>query len=98
MILKIIMPRLNYPIKKYQKAVEKIASEKDLFVKVVAKKGSVVRFELFEDGCDVPLAFWVVHHSHGDRKKIIWSKEDYRKAATRLNCTLEEFTKRVASS
>ncbi len=53
-------------------------------------KGSIVRFELFEKGRKNPTVFWTVHHEH-NRKKVIWSKEDYRKAAVRLNCTLDEF-------
>ena len=89
------MPKLNYPLKKYSKAVEKIAKENGLAeVKSFPTKGSIVRFELFEVGESIPMCFWVIHHGH-DRKKEIWSKDDYRKAADRLNCSLDEFVKRV---
>jgi len=89
------MPKLRYPLKKYIKAVEKIAEEKGLSrVESFPTKGSIVRFELFEEGTDVPTCFWVVHHDHNRKKEII-SKEDYRKAAARLNCTLDELIKKI---
>lgn len=85
------MPKLNYPLKKYEKAVRLIAERNGLAdVKVTSTKGSIVRFELFEIGQTVPMSIWVIHHSH-DRKEEIWSREDYRKAARNLSCTEEEF-------
>lgn len=88
------MQKLNYPLKTYIKVVEKIAEENGLArVKITPNKGSAVRFELFETDEDVPCSIWVIHHSH-DKKRIVWSKENYRKAATYLNCTLEEFLAR----
>ncbi|OGJ70811.1 hypothetical protein A3G69_00930 [Candidatus Peribacteria bacterium RIFCSPLOWO2_12_FULL_53_10] len=89
------MQRHNYPLKKYIKAVEKIAEEKGLaLVKVTATKGSIVRFELFERGEHVPMSIWTIHHEH-NKKQIVWSKDDYRKAADRLVCTYEEFIQRL---
>ncbi len=91
------MQRLNNPLKKYIKAVELIATEKGLsHVKWKETHGSVVRFEIFEKNENTPCAFWVVHHEH-NRQKNIYSKEDYRKAAVRLNCTLEELVKKIES-
>ena len=89
------MQRPSYPLKKYIKVVEKIAKENGLAsVKVTPTKGSIVRFELFERGEDVPMSIWTIHHEH-NRKQIIWSKDDYRKAADRLTCTYEEFIQRL---
>lgn len=85
------MQRLNYQLKVYVRAVERIAIEKGLS-HVVWKPttGSIVRFELFEKGEKFPCSMWTIHHEH-NRKKIIWSKEDYRKAADRLNVSIEYF-------
>jgi hypothetical protein len=89
------MQRFNYPLKLYIKAVEKIANDKGLsHVKCKATKGSVVRFELFEVGVSVPCTFWVIHHEH-NKKQVVWSKDDYRKAADRLSCTLEELIETI---
>ena len=85
------MQRLNYQLKDYIKAVEKIAEEKGLsHVNCKPTTGSIIRFELFEKNATTPFVFWTVHHEH-NRKKVIYSKEDYRKAAVRLNFTLEHF-------
>lgn len=88
------MQRLNYQLKLYIKAVEKIASDKGLSVKNKPTKGSVVRFDLFEQGGTTPSTFWIIHHEH-NKKQIVWSKEDYRKAADRLACTLEKFIETI---
>ncbi len=91
------MQKLNFPLKKYIKLVEKIAEEKGLAsVKITPTKGSIVRFELFEQGIDIPMGIWTIHHEH-NKKQTIWSKDDYRKAAAHLVCSLEEFIKRLAS-
>ena len=85
------MQRLNFQLKTYIKAVELIAKEKGLsHVKCKETTGSVVRFELFEVGESDPCSFWIIHYTH-DRKRIVWSKEDYRKAADRLSCTMDYF-------
>ena len=91
------MPKLNYPLKKYVKAVSAIA-KKNGFERVehFPTKGSIVRFELFRIDQEVPTAFWVVHHNHS-RKKEIWSKEDYKKAAMRLNCSVDELISSIQS-
>jgi len=92
------MPKLNYPLKKYRKAVEVIAEEKGIArINVVPNKGSAVRFEVFREVTDsVPASMWVIHHSH-ERKQIVWSKDNYRKAAEHLGCTLEEFIQKIES-
>ena len=64
-----IMPKLNYPLKAYIKAVELMAEKKGLLVNVVPNKGSVVRFELFEKNNKVPMCMWVIHHSHKGNKR-----------------------------
>ena len=85
------MSRLNFQLKKYEKAVRHIAAQKGLErVEVIPNKGSVVRFELFEIGEKIPKCMWVIHHSH-DRKQEIWSPEDYKKAARNLCCEYQEF-------
>lgn len=91
------MPKLNYPLKKYEKAVREIARKNGLFdVKVTATKGSIVRFELFEKNMSVPMSIWVIHHTH-DRKQQIWSREDYKKAARNLCCSEEDFLNKIKS-
>ncbi len=91
------MPKLNYPLKKYIKAVEQIAEENNLAeVRYFFTKGSIVRFELFEKKEEKPMCFWIIHHAH-TKKKQVWSKDDYRKAADRLNCSLEDFIDRIKS-
>jgi hypothetical protein len=91
------MPRLNYQLKYYIKAVERIAKDKKLArVVITPTKGSIVRFELFEEGIEVPKSIWTIHHGH-DRRQEIWSKDDYRKASVNLNCTLEDFIKEIRS-
>lgn len=84
------MPRLSYELNSYIKAVENLALKKG-FDKVLNIKtgGSVVRFELFLKNESKPTSMWVIHHDH-NRKKTIWSKEDYKKAASRLQCTYDE--------
>ena len=92
------MQKLNYPLKKYRKAVEDIAEQNGLsHVNVVPNGGSVVRFELFEKDSKIPCTFWVIHHSH-NHKKEIWSKDDYRKASVNLNCSYEDFVEKVKNS
>lgn len=91
------MPKLNYQLKKYTKAVESIAKENGLAsVKVTPNKGSIIRFELFEEGQSNPMVIWTIHHSH-NRKKQIWSKEDYKKAARNLNCEYDYFIEKIRS-
>ncbi len=91
------MPKLNYQLKKYKKAVLEIALSKGLVnVRVTPTKGSTVRFELFEKNMSVPMSIWIIHHSH-DRKQEIWSREDYRKAARNLCCSEEEFLNKIKS-
>lgn len=92
------MPKLNYPLKKYRKAVESIAEEKGIArINIVPNKGSAVRFEVFRGASDVvPASMWVIHHSH-EKKQIVWSRDNYRKAAEHLGCTLGEFMQRIES-
>mgnify|MGYP003394316008 CR=1 FL=1 len=91
------MQKPSFPLKKYIRIVEKMAKEKGLAsVRVTHTKGSIVRFELFEYGENIPMSIWTIHHEH-NKKQIIWSKDDYRKAADRLVCSYEEFIKRIAS-
>lgn len=93
----ITMLKPKSSLKTYIKVVEKIAEERGLAsVKITPAKGSVVRFELFENGQNVPMSIWTIHHEH-NKKQIIWSKDDYRKAADRLVCTYEEFIERLNS-
>lgn len=85
------MPRLNYPLKTYVKAVETLTIRKGFDrVRSVNNGGSIVRFELFCSNEVAPTSIWIVHFEHSKAKRII-SREDYKKAALRLNSTLEEF-------
>ena len=91
------MPKLNYPLKKYIKVIERIAKMNGLDrVESIPNKGSIIRLELYKKNRDEPLVMWTIHHSHS-RKKEIWSPEDYKKAARNLNCDyrvfLDEFKK-----
>jgi len=91
------MPKLNHQLKKYIKAVEAIARENGLAsVKVTHTKGSIVRFELFEHNQTIPMSIWVIHHTH-NKKREIWSREDYKKAARNLGCDFEIFIKKIQS-
>lgn len=91
------MPKLNYPLNKYIKAVECIAEENGLASpKITPTKGSIVRFELFEIGMKVPMAVWTIHHTHNNKQQI-WSKEDYKKAARNLCCDYEKFINKIQS-
>jgi len=85
------MQKLNYPLKSYIKAVEKLAICKG-FVKVENsdKRGSAVRFEPFIKNEVKPHSMWVVHTDHTKMRRIT-STEDYKKVARNLNSTLEEF-------
>ncbi len=85
------MPRLNYPLNIYIKAVEKLLIQKGFSrVEVFNKKGSAVHFDLFISNETVPTSFWQVHTEHTGRRRIT-STEDYKKATRKLNSTLEEF-------
>lgn len=85
------MQKLNYPLNAYIKAVEIMLEKKHLqCLKVYNKSGSAVHFDLFEIGNEVPVSMWQVHTEHKNKRRII-SKEDYKKAARCLNCSLEEF-------
>lgn len=54
------------------------------------KKGSAIHFESFVGSETVPHEMWQVHYSHSKMKNIT-SMEDYKKAARKLNATIEEF-------
>jgi hypothetical protein len=84
------MQKFNYKLKTFIKAVERIAKSKSLELKVFSKKGSGLRFELFEIGSDIPSNFWVIHTEHEAAKRIT-SRQDYKKASYELNISLEEF-------
>lgn len=85
------MQKLNYPLKTYIKAVEIIAKQKGFReIKVCSKKGSAVRFDTFVNSEEDVHSAWTVHSKH-NKKRTIYSKEDYRKVPRHLNCTLEEF-------
>jgi len=85
------MPRLNYPLKTYEKAVEILAATKGFReVRVFNKSGSAIHFEIFLGNEEVPHSMWNVHSLH-DHKRTIVSNEDYKKVTRHLNCTLEEF-------
>ena len=85
------MPRLNYPLNVYIKAVEKLLVSKGFDrVEVFNKRGSEVHFDLFMKNESIPTSFWQVHTEHTGRRRIT-STEDYKKAARKLTSTLEEF-------
>ena len=85
------MQKLNYPLNVYIKAVEILARTKGFReVKIFNKDGSVVHFEVFLGTDIIPHSMWNVHSLH-DKKRTVYSKEDYKKVTRHLNCTLEEF-------
>ncbi|MEK7081254.1 MAG: hypothetical protein AAB902_02615 [Patescibacteria group bacterium] len=85
------MQRLDYALKTYIKAVEILAKTKGFSkIEFHSKSGSAVRFEAFVGNDTVPHSMWVVHVLH-DKRKTIYSKEDYRKVTVNLVCTMEEF-------
>lgn len=85
------MPRLNYPLNTYIKAVEKLAKVKGFSkIEYYSKSGSGWRFEAFIGSETTPTSFCVIHTEH-TKKKEITSMEDYKKAVRVLNATFEEF-------
>lgn len=85
------MQKLNYALKTYIKAVEILAKTKGFReVKNYNSSGSAVHFEVFIGTETIPHSMWQVHGSH-DKKRTVYSKEDYKKVTRHLNCTLEEF-------
>lgn len=91
LIKQIFMPKpKQYPLKDLIKAAQILAAQKGFDrVEYESKKGSAVRFEVFLKGESDPTDMWVVHTSH-DKKRLIWSKDDYKKTATSLKSELEE--------
>lgn len=84
------MQKFSYKLKTFIKAIEVIAKQKGLELRMVNKKGSGIRFELFRPNASLPENLWVVHTEHEAAKRIT-SRQDYKKAAYELNITLEEF-------
>lgn len=84
------MQKFSYKLKTFIRAIEIIAKQKGLELKMFNKKGSGIRFELFKSGTSTPENFWVIHTEHESAKRIT-SKQDYKKAAYELNITIEEF-------
>jgi hypothetical protein len=84
------MQKFNYKLKTFIKAIEVIAGQKGLYLKMSTKKGSGIRFELFKQNASVPENFWVIHTEHEAAKRIT-SRQDYKKAAYVLNVELEYF-------
>ncbi|KKP85825.1 hypothetical protein A3B84_02265 [Candidatus Nomurabacteria bacterium RIFCSPHIGHO2_02_FULL_35_13] len=85
------MQKLNYPLNTYIKAVGILAKTKGFReVKIFNKNGSAVHFEVFLGTDTVPHSMWNVHSLH-DKKRTIYSNEDYKKATRNLSCTVEEF-------
>jgi hypothetical protein len=78
------MPKLNYPLNIYIRAVEQLVLESNFErVRIKETTGSIVRFEVFIPGENEPTSIWVIHYAH-DRKKSVWSKEDYKKPPKHL--------------
>ncbi|MBU1046821.1 hypothetical protein KKH36_03525, partial [Patescibacteria group bacterium] len=87
------MPKLNYKLNVYIKALNILLKEKGFDrVKIYNKSGSAVHFDLFNNKEEYPCCMWQVHTEHKSTH-IIKSKEDYKKAARNCNATLEEFIK-----
>lgn len=86
------MQRFSYKLKTFIKAIEVIANQKGLQLKIITKKGSGIRFELFRSNSSIPENFWVVHTEHEASKRIT-SKQDYKKAAYELNIDVKDFIK-----
>lgn len=86
------MQRPNYQLKTYIKAVELLYKKKGFSALDYreGRKGSAYHFELFRSGEIEPHTVWQVHTDH-TKKRIITSREDYRKAARNLMITEEEF-------
>jgi hypothetical protein len=78
------MPKLSYPLNIYIKAVEQLVTESNFErVRVKETTGSIVRFEVFIPGEIDPTSIWIIHYGH-DRKKTVWSKDDYKKPPKHL--------------
>jgi len=88
---KTFMPKpRKYPLNDYIKAAEILGSRRNLIVKSMnATRGSAVRFEVYDQN-GVLMDFWTVHTEH-DRRRFIWSKEDYRKPDKHLFARPGEF-------
>lgn len=82
------MQKYNYKLKAFIKAVEKIAEQKGCTHKIIEKRDSGIRFEIFRKNETVPENFWVLH-SHEQR--TVTSKKDYSKAAFQLGIEPGEF-------
>ena len=87
------MPRLNYKLKTYKKALEILLKQQGFDkVDIYNKRGSAVHFDLFNNNEDVPCSMWQVHTEHRN-SRVIKSKEDYKKAARNCNVELNDFIK-----
>ena len=85
------MSQLQHSLNDYIKVVELFVARKGFDkVKYFGQKGSSVRFELYMQKESVPCSMWVIHTEH-DKKRSIWSREDYKKGANRLDVSLEDF-------
>ncbi len=91
------MQRLNYPLNKYIKAAEKIALANGFSrIEIVQKRGSVVRFDVFQPNESKPCNMWTVHTEHNKKRNII-SKDDYRKMSVYLKSSMEQVIETLES-
>ena len=76
--------------KDFLKVVKTCANKKFAKFNIIQKRGSAIRFELFNNKNDeVPSKMWVVHES-----KYVYT-DDLKKACDNLEVTKEEFEKKL---
>lgn len=68
----------QYPLNEYIKAAERLAAQKGFRLEVGMGSKNAIRFDVFMAGETQPWDFWTVHTNHNKRREV-WSKEDYRK-------------------
>lgn len=90
------MPRLNYALKDYIKAVEILASTKNLQIKCFYTGKNGVRFEVFQGAETIPWDMWVVHTEHSKRREI-WSRDNYKKPDQCIGAEAGTFVKILES-
>lgn len=86
----------QFPLNDYIKAVEILAQKMGRRVEVYNGKKNAIRFEVFplsknggQDSKEI-IEMWTIHTSH-NKKRTIWSREDYRKPDRNLCARQGEF-------
>lgn len=86
------MPKpLGLSLKDYIKAVEICISEKYGGLEHYPNRGSAYTFAIFEKkGDKEPCVIWSIHHGH-NKKKELWSKDDFKKILLKTAVSEERF-------